>query len=226
MFLLLLFLDLTVKEVCEHVRSAGADSLAEGDKVQSREEAVSEAKEEHRGDVAAGILEGPAVIGHAVLLSNAPWEVVLVAGAVNLLHARVSRVGPLLALNDSEIVVGKEPAGVALSAESSSEHNKVLREGGVQNSHRAHRTASVVKEPLTSVNDIVGVCLVDLVDHSANHRIGSSVGTSLLNANLSEGLEAVLVKYEVCRVINVIVEADEGRDDQHNKGEAPFEAHG
>lgn len=85
--------------------------------VEGARKAVGEAKEEHGGDPASGVLEREAALGHLVLLHVATAEVVDAAGRIHLGLVRAGDVGQLGAAEDVEVVVGRVAARVALGAD-------------------------------------------------------------------------------------------------------------
>lgn len=96
--------------------------------VEGAGEGVGVPEEEHGGDPAAGVLEGEAVLGHAVLLDDAAAEVVDGAGGVDLGLEVAGGVGELRAREDVEVVVGRVAARVALGADGGAEDDEVLRD--------------------------------------------------------------------------------------------------
>lgn len=76
---------------------------------------------------------------------------------VPLHRQRVCRCGPLLALQDVEVVVGGVSAGVAFCAERRSEDDQVFGYAGVDQVHGAHGAAGVVEEPFGWVGAYPGV---------------------------------------------------------------------
>lgn len=86
-------------------------------KVQRARQAIGVPKEQHRGDPPAGVLEREAALGHLVLLDLAAPQVVDAAGGVDLGGVLAGDVGPLLAVEDVEVVVCGVAAGVAFGAD-------------------------------------------------------------------------------------------------------------
>ncbi|KAG5912919.1 hypothetical protein E4U53_005095 [Claviceps sorghi] len=91
--------------------------LPQRGKVKRARQAVRVAEEEHGRDPAARVLEREAALGHLVLLHLAAAQVVDAAGGVNLCGVLAGHVGPLLAVEDVEVVVCGVAAGVALGAD-------------------------------------------------------------------------------------------------------------
>lgn len=88
-------------------------------KVEGARKTVGEAKEEHRRDPAAGVLEREAALGHLVLLHITTAEVVDAAGRVHLGLVGTRDVGELGSAEDVEVVVGRVAARVAFCADRS-----------------------------------------------------------------------------------------------------------
>lgn len=109
-------LDLADEEVANHLDGSDIGRAPQGRDVEGAEEAVGKAKEHHGRDPAAGVLKGEAVLGHLVLLDVAAAQVVDGARGVDLALKLAGDVGPLLAGQDVEVVVGRVAARVALSA--------------------------------------------------------------------------------------------------------------
>ena len=97
------------------------------------------------------IFEREAPLVHLILLHLAPPEEVHAPSRVAL-HRQVGRVErPLLTDQDIEVIVGGVDARVPLRPERRPEHDQVLRHARVQDEHRAHCAARVVKHPLGRV---------------------------------------------------------------------------
>ena len=77
------------------MHGANAGRIPESHGVQSASEDVYQPEREHRNDVATGILQGPALVGHLVALGDTVLEMVLVAGLVHFLGKGPSLVRPL-----------------------------------------------------------------------------------------------------------------------------------
>ena len=54
---------------------------------------------------------------------------------------------PLLTMEDMEVIVRRVKAGVSFGAEWGAEYDEVFSDGGVDNIHGTHGTASVVEDP-------------------------------------------------------------------------------
>jgi hypothetical protein len=93
-------------------------------------------------------LQRPAPLVHLVLLRRPADQVMHRPLGVPLHDERVPRRGPLLALEDVEVVVRRVPAGVALGPQRRAEHDQVLGHARVQDVHGPHGAARVVEDPL------------------------------------------------------------------------------
>ena len=82
----------------DHLAGRDPRRTPQSGEVECAAEAVEEAKEQHRRDPAADILEGEATVGHTVLLDLATDEVVHVALAVDFGLVFACLKCPLLAL--------------------------------------------------------------------------------------------------------------------------------
>ena len=100
--------------------------------VEGAGEGVGEAEEEHGGDPAAGVLEGEAALGHAVLADEAAGHPVHGAGRVDVGLEVARLVVPLLAREDVEVIVGRVAARVALRADRRPEDDQVLGDAWVE----------------------------------------------------------------------------------------------
>jgi hypothetical protein len=84
---------------------------------------------------------------------------------INLWDETACFKGPLLSLEDVEIIVGGVSARVTLCAERSAKDDEVLGYRGVDDVHRAHGAAGVVEDPLFGLADrMLGVRLPQSVD--------------------------------------------------------------
>jgi len=216
------FLDLALHGVLEHENGAALDGLPQGDDVEGGGEQISEPEEEHGGDVTLGVLQCEAGIGHTVLLGDVAGEVVLVTDAVDLLSKAIGGGGPLLAVDNSEVVIGDEAAGVALSSGGGAEKDEVLGERGMEDGHGSHGTTSIVEDPLTAVLSVLRVGSKDSIDDGHDDLLLSSVGTSLGDTSLGDLLEVLLVEDEVLLVIDDDLEAD-GNAGDHQQGKETLE---
>ena len=118
--------ELGLEQVADDLATVEVDGAPQGVDVEGAGEGVGEAEEEHGGDPAAGILESEAVVGHAVLPDDATGHEVHGAGRVDVGLEVARLVGPLLALEDVEEVVGRVPPRVALRAYRCPEDDQVL----------------------------------------------------------------------------------------------------
>lgn len=125
-------LDLAAQQLANHLAGGDSGGVPEGLDVEGAGEAVGEAKEEHGGDPAAGVLEGEARLGHLVLLDDAAVQVVHGAGRVDLGRVLAGHVRLLDAREDVEVVVGGVAAGVALGANGSAEDDEILGDAWIR----------------------------------------------------------------------------------------------
>lgn len=125
-FLLVTALKLADQEVANHFAAGDVGGPPESREIEGAGEAVGEAKEEHRGDPAASVLESEAALGHAVLLDGTTAEVVDGTGGVNLGLKGAGGIGGLSTGEDVEVVVGSVATGVALGADGGTEDDEVL----------------------------------------------------------------------------------------------------
>lgn len=108
--------ELALEQVTQCLAAVDPDSAAEGLDVEGAGEGVGEAEEEHRGDPAAGVLEGEAALGQAVLADLAAAHVVHAAGGEHHGLEVARRVRPLLPRQDVEVVVCRVSSRVSLRA--------------------------------------------------------------------------------------------------------------
>ena len=121
-------LELALQQIRDHLPARHNSSAIERREIKRAGETVGEAKEQHGRDPATGVLEREAALGHFVLLGGAALQVVHAALRVDLGLVLARSVGPLLAGEDVEVVVGGVASRVALGANSCSEDDQVFRD--------------------------------------------------------------------------------------------------
>jgi hypothetical protein len=115
-----LHLQLSLKEVSDHLSASDACSGPEGGEVQGARKSVRVAKTQHRRDPSTGIFESKAGIFHLVLLDIAAAQVVNASLWVRLGFIRSGAPSELGALENVEIVVCSMAARVAFGPDCSS----------------------------------------------------------------------------------------------------------
>lgn len=120
------FLELSPCQVPDHLLAREPGGTPQSRHVQGARQPVGEAKEQHRRDPPASILEREAALGHLVLLDGATAKVVDGAGWVNLGLVLPGDVGGLGSGKDVEVIVGGVTAAVAFSTDGGAEDDKVF----------------------------------------------------------------------------------------------------
>ncbi len=87
--------NLSLDKVVEHGRSGEAHGVVQDLEVQRAEKDVGHAEGRHARDVAARVLQSPALVRHAVAFGCTELEVMLVPWPINLFLQRSRLVGPL-----------------------------------------------------------------------------------------------------------------------------------
>ena len=119
-------LQLELQQVANHLPPSHPRRRPQRREIQRRRERIGIAKEQHRRNPAARVLEREARRLHLVLLDFAAAQVVHGAGRVDLGLELAGDVGQLGAGQDVEVVVGGVAAGVALGADGGAEDDQVL----------------------------------------------------------------------------------------------------
>ena len=110
-------------------------------------ERICKAKRQHKRNPTLSELQRPTTLVHLVLLDVATTKMVHGAFGIAFLDERVRWVGPLLALEDVEVVVGGVATRVALRTQRRAKHYQILRYRRVDQVHAAHCAARVVEDP-------------------------------------------------------------------------------
>jgi len=115
--------------------------------IECTSERIGKAKRQHKRNPTLRELKRPTTLVHLVLLNVSTAKMVHGAFGIALLDERVGRVGPLLAFEDVEVVVGGVAARVALRTQRRAKHNQILCYRRVDQVHAAHCAAGVVEDP-------------------------------------------------------------------------------
>lgn len=164
-------LELALEKVLNHLTTSDVRRLPQGRNVEGTRQAVGEAKEQHGRDPATSVLKSEASFRHLVLLDLTTAQVVDRTLGISLGLVLAGDVSLLLAVQDVEVVVGGMAAGVALSADRSTEDNQVLRDRGVDDVHGAHGATGIVEDPvLLDIDDVGRQLRRELVDDVLDGR--------------------------------------------------------
>lgn len=120
-------LELAKQQVSNHFTASDVGGSPKGREVQRGAQTISETKEQHGRDPAAGILKRETALGHLVLLDSATVQMVDRASRVDLRQILARRVRPLLAGQNVEVVIGCVAAGMAFRANGGTKDDEVFR---------------------------------------------------------------------------------------------------
>ena len=143
------------------------------------------------------------------------------AGRIDLRVVLAGGVGPLLACQDMEVVIGSVAASVALGANGGTEDDEVLGDAGVDDVHGAHGAAGVVEDVLLVQVDIVGVQAMQLRGDVAHDA--ARVVAVRRDATLSQILQ--VVRLEDVEDVGVLLDQiDQRREHANENGEVGEES--
>ena len=118
-------------------------------------------------------LQSKTALVHLILLHRSPLQQMNISRYIYFLLNIPCTERPLLTMEDMEVIVRRVKAGVSFGAEWGAEYDEVFSDGGVDDVHGTHGTASVVEHPFLGVgvesDDAGGVGFGevgnDVVDH-------------------------------------------------------------
>merc|ERR1711991_723115 len=124
-------LDLELQKLEDGGLAVNPKRAQERVEVNRRRKRVRNAKGHHQPDLTPCVLESPGMVGDAVLLRLALREDVHLARLVDRPLVLPGAVGPLLPLQNREVVGRHEPAGVTLGAHGGAKDDQILGERGM-----------------------------------------------------------------------------------------------